>query len=198
VVLGRAALVLVVLASPALSLYGRAADGVAHVVDLDGRVVDPLKTSAAARGTVVVFVRTDCPIANRLLPAIERLRAAYEPKGVTFWLVFVDPSEPVAAIRKHLLSFDQHSNAVRDSRHELVKLTGATRTPEAAVYVPDGPRVRLVYRGRIDNKFVDVGRARPAATSHDLQDILDVVLSGRTTATPRITQPVGCIIADLE
>lgn len=168
-----------------------------NVLDLQGRATDPLDIAGGMRATVLVFTRTDCPIANRLLPVVERLRAAYEPRRVRFWLVFVDPSEPAAAIRTHLTEFDQHSTAIRDPRHELVKMIGATRTPEAAVFVHDGPRSRLVYRGRIDNKFVDVGRTRRRATSHDLQDALEAALAGQTGG-PRITQAVGCIIADLE
>ena len=63
------------------------------------------------------------------MPAIERLRADYEPRGVRFWLVFVDPSESVAAIRTHLNTYDQHASAIRDPRHELVRMTGATPRP---------------------------------------------------------------------
>jgi hypothetical protein len=167
-------------------------------VDLSGRAIDPLDMAGGTRATVLVFTRTDCPIANRLLPTVERLRAAYEPKSVRFWLVFVDPSEPPAAIQQHLTAFGQHSTAIRDPRHVLVKMTGATRTPEAAVFVQEGPKRRLVYRGRIDNRYVDVGRARPTPSSHDLQDALDAALAGGISGPPRITQPVGCIIADLE
>jgi Redoxin len=182
----------------ALPSIALARDRLSTVVDLDGHRVDPLAAAAARGGTVLVFVRTDCPIANRLLPTVERLRAAYEPKGVRFWLVFVDPAEPVAAIRTHLTTYDQHATAIRDPRHELVKMIGATRTPEAAVFVQDGSRSRLVYRGRIDNRYVDVGRMRPKATSHDLQNALDAALAGSVSGPPRITQPIGCIIADLE
>ena len=146
-------------------------------VDLNGRSTNPLDSGGGMRATVLLFTRTDCPIANRLMPAIERLRAGYEPRGVRFWLVFVDPSESVAAIRTHLNTYDQHASAIRDPRHELVRMTGATRTPEAAVFVHEGPRSRLIYRGRIDNRYVDIGRSRPKATSHDLQDAIDSALA---------------------
>jgi hypothetical protein len=198
VALRRTALALALVIFSTVPLGARPDAGPTSVIDLSGRATDPLDVAGGMRATVLVFTRTDCPIANQLLPAVERLRAAYEPRRVRFWLVYVDPSEPVAAIRTHLASFDQHATAVRDPHHELVKMTGATRTPEAAVFVHDGPRSRLVYRGRIDNKYVEVGRARPRATSHDLQNALDAALSGDSGGPPRITQPVGCIIADLE
>jgi hypothetical protein len=188
--LGALALAVLPAAGP-LSAQGRSG------VDLSGRATNPLDITGGTRATVLIFTRTDCPIANRLLPTVERLRAAYEPKSIRFWLVFVDPSEPAAAIRQHLTAFDQHSTAIRDPRHELVKMTGATRTPEAAVFIHEGPASRLVYRGRIDNRYIDVGRARPKPSSHD-QDALDAALAGEVSGPPRITQPVGCIIADLE
>ncbi len=149
------------------------------------------------RATVLLFMRTDCPIANRFAPTIERLRASYEPRGIRFWLVFVDPAQSGSEIRAHLTAFAHESRALRDPHHALVTMTGATRTPEAAVFVHDGPAPRLVYRGRIDNRYVDVARARPRPTTRDLQEALDDVLGGTISSTTRITQPIGCVIADL-
>ena len=73
----------------------------------------------------------------------------------------------------------------------LVKFSGATITPEAAVYA--GGRVQ--YRGRIDDRFVDFGVDRPAAIEHDLQDAIAAILAGKPVAQPE-TQAVGCYIAD--
>ena len=47
------------------------------VTDLDGRSVQPLaRLDGAARGAVFVFTRSDCPIANRYAPDLERLQQA--------------------------------------------------------------------------------------------------------------------------
>jgi hypothetical protein len=67
-------------------------------------------------------------------------------------------------------------------------------TPEAAVYTPDH---RLVYRGRIDDWYVDFGKPRAAPTTHDLEDALEAVLGGRPVADARTTA-VGCFIGDLK
>ena len=73
---------------------------------------------------------------------------------------------------------------------------GMTVTPEAAVFVahPSGPR--MVYRGRIDDRAVDFGRARPEPRTRDLADVLDALTAGRTLI-PRTTTAVGCVIAGL-
>jgi hypothetical protein len=54
---------------------------------------------------------------------------------------------------------------------------------------------KVVYRGRIDDRYVDLGLERPAATTHDLGDALEAVMTGKPVAHPT-TQAVGCYIAD--
>jgi len=178
-----------------LTLAG--ADGQSlDLLTLDGRRVDPFHV-ASARATVFVFTRIDCPISNRFAPTIERLRREFEPRGIRFWLVYVDPAEAPAAIRAHLTEYDQHATALRDPRHTLVEFSGVTITPEAAVYTSGGDRrPRLVYRGRIDDRYVEFGRARPRPSTHDLRDALEASLAGRAVM-PQATSAVGCIIADL-
>jgi hypothetical protein len=166
------------------------------VQTLDGKSIDPFNSGHSARATVFIFVRTDCPIANRFAPTVERLRREFAPRGVDFWLVFIDPAETAGMIRAHLTEYDLHAAALRDPRHTLVALAGATITPEAAVYVSGKGTPRLAYRGRIDDRFVDFGLARPQPSKHDLQQALEAVLAGRTVM-PQTTPAVGCIIADL-
>jgi hypothetical protein len=166
------------------------------VLSLDGRHIDPFRVTPASRATVFVFTRTDCPISNRFAPTIEQLRREFEPRGVRFWLVFVDPAEPAAAIRAHLTEYGQQASAVRDPRHTLVEFSGATITPEAAVYVSGDGAARLAYRGRIDDRYVDFGRARPQPLKRDLREALEALLAGRAVV-PQTTQAIGCIIADL-
>jgi hypothetical protein len=174
----------------------RAADPSLDLRDLDGKSIDPFHSAPSVRATVFVFTRTDCPIANRFEPTVEQLRAEFEPRGVRFWLVFVDPAEAPAAIRAHLTEYGQHATALRDPRHTLVAFSGATATPEAAVYVGGEGAPRLIYRGRIDDRYVDFGRARPQPSKHDLEQALEALLGGREVM-PRTTLAVGCVIADL-
>jgi hypothetical protein len=165
------------------------------VLDLEGRPVDPLASPGPA--VVLVFVRTDCPIANRYAPEIRRLHERFAGRGVDFWLVYPDRRESTDAVRDHLRAFDLPARAVRDPGHVLVKRAGARITPEAAVFVPGGGAPRLVYHGRIDDRYPELGRMRPAPTTSDLEDVLEAVLAGRPV--PRDAAPaVGCFLADVE
>lgn len=160
----------------------------APLVDLDGRPADPLADGAAA--TVFLFVRTDCPISNRYAPEVRRLWEEHAPQGAAFYLVYPDPTEPVAEIRRSTEDFGYPFPALRDPEHRLVARTGATVTPEAAVFDADG---RMVYRGRIDDRWASLGRPRAAPTKRDLDEVLAALAAGERLV-PRTTRAVGCFI----
>ena len=156
--------------------------------DLEGRDVAPL---ADGQPTVLLFVRTDCPISNRYTPTIQTLLERYDGR-VKFYSVFVAPREDAASVRAHMREFKLETSPLLDPDHRLVALTGSTVTPEAAVFDARG---KLAYRGRIDNRFVSLGKARPRATVHDLADAIDAVLRRVPVARPRVPA-VGCYIRD--
>ena len=135
--------------------------------------MDPLRAEQGVRATALIFIRTDCPVANQAAPEIERVRALYADRGVRFWLVYVDPQEPADRIQAHGREYGLRAPAIRDPDHALVRRAGVHVTPEAAVYVFDGDQPRLTYRGRIDDRVVELGRQRPRATRFDLRDALE-------------------------
>jgi len=81
-----------------------------------------------------------------------------------------------------------------DKRHQVVRATGATQTPQAVVVGPEG---RILYSGRIDNRYAALGRARRKATETDLREALEEILAGREVSVPR-TKTVGCYIPPLK
>jgi cytochrome oxidase Cu insertion factor (SCO1/SenC/PrrC family) len=163
-----------------------------RLLDLDDQPFD-LWAPGRAAITVVLFMRTDCPISNQCAPEIRRLYDIYHARGVEFFLVYVDPSEPADAIRRHLLEFEYPCRGLRDPQHTLVAYCHATTTPEAVVFGKDHS---VIYQGRVDDRYADLGRGRAEPTSHDLADAIEATIQGRPVANPR-TKPVGCVIADL-
>jgi hypothetical protein len=164
------------------------------LLDLEGRAVQPL-ANAAAKGLLFLFVGTECPISNRYALELRRLREAFAPRGIEFRMVYTDPAAPVEALRRHLREYGLPEDALRDPQRALVKLAGAKVTPEAALFVPGAGEARLVYHGRIDDRFVAFGQMRPAPTTHELEDAISAVLTGKPV--PRATAPaIGCAIPD--
>jgi len=143
--------------------------------------------------SVLIFISADCPVSNRYAPEIQRLYKEFAPKGVRFTLVYPNLIDDTGATERHTKDYGLPSIVERDPAHTLVKKAHATVTPEAVVF---DSKDRIVYRGRIDDRFVELGRERPAATKHDLQNALNAVLAGRRV-NPAKTQAVGCFIADM-
>ena len=150
-----------------------------------------LLVAQADRPTVLVFTTTDCPIANRYAPEIQRLATKFAGK-FKFVLVYPVPSDSPAMIRAHVQKFGYSIETQRDVDQKLVKLTGVTVTPEVAVM--NGAQV--LYRGRIDDRYVELGKDRPQPTKRDLEAALDALVAGKPVTT-RETRAVGCILSDL-
>jgi hypothetical protein len=144
---------------------------------------------------VLFFVTNDCPISNAYAPEIARICSEYAAKGADCSLVYVDPGLTDQAAREHAKAYG-HGEYPRivDRKHELVKMTGVTITPEVAVVNDAG---KVVYRGRIDNSFAALGQARRSPTNRDLREALDATLAGKP-APHAETKALGCYIPDLK
>jgi len=162
-----------------------------RVFNLAGDLVDPFRTTNSS-ATVFIFVATDCPISNRYAPEVRRIHAEFTPRRAAFWLVYPDRDTTAAAIQKHLKDYGYSIDALRDPEHSLVKLAGAKVTPEAVVFDRDG---RRVYRGRIDDLYVDLGKERSGPTRRDLQEALSALLAGKPVPAAT-TRAIGCYIAE--
>ena len=147
-------------------------------------------TAAATAPTVFVFTTTDCPIANRYAPEIQRLARKFG--GVRFVMIYPVASDTPELIDAHRRKFAYTIDFMRDETHELVKKTGVTVTPEVAV-MKEG---RLLYRGRIDDRYADFGKDRPQPTVRDLERSLDAIMNGRPVPVAE-TRAIGCILSDL-
>lgn len=141
--------------------------------------------------TVYVFTTTDCPISNRYAPEIQRLAAKFTDTA-KFILVYPVPTDTPSMIEAHRRTFAYQMPFVRDVRQELVRKTGVTVTPEVAV-MSGG---RLLYRGRIDDRYIEFGKDRAAPSRHDLEAALEAAIAGKPIAQKE-TRAIGCFISDL-
>lgn len=159
--------------------------------DVAGRPIE-LFGAGSSKAVALIFVRTDCPISNRYAPEIERLYQAYG-KQVAFYAVYPDSQESAEAIQRHRTEYKFTVPALRDPNHALVKLAKARVTPEAAIFSARG---ELLYRGRIDNRYVTLSKMMNRATQADMENALQAVLAGRRVKEA-VTPAIGCSLADI-
>jgi len=144
------------------------------------------------KAVVWLFVRSDCPISNRYAPEIERLYEKYSGQGVDFRLVYPEAGLTDADMGKHRKEYGYAIPGLLDPRHQYVARAHVHVTPEAAVFIGG----QLIYSGRIDDWYADIGKARREAAHHDLEEVLAAVVAGKTVH-PRETKAIGCTIENL-
>src|SRR3954466_10794100 len=101
---------------------------------------------AGKRAVVIFFTTTECPLSNGYIPEMNRLQKEYAARNVAFYAVEVDPTLADRDVRKHAKDFEIAYPVLIDKQQTLVRLTGATATPEVAVLSNKGA---VLYLGRI-------------------------------------------------
>lgn len=166
--------------------------GIGYVQTVEGRQMRIASNSA--KGTVLFFIAVDCPIANRFAPEIARIAAEFSKKGFEFARIYPDPSVNADAVRKHGKDYSLNAiAAIIDAKHYIVNKVRPKVTPEAAIVGKDG---RLLYRGRIDDSYMDHGRFTESPSRRDLREALADILAGRAVRLKNVPA-VGCDISEL-
>ena len=143
------------------------------------------------RPTVMVFVGRTCPISNRYAPVLERLYHRFKDR-VAFQLIYPAGRDTPEEITQHLREYGLSWTPQSDPDHRRVALAGVSITPEAAVFDANG---HLAYRGRIDDRWINFGRSRPAPTQNDLAKAIESIVRGQRPKVTR-TKAVGCYISE--
>lgn len=138
---------------------------------------------------VVVFTTLDCPVAQRYLPKLKELEAAYRDRGVQFLGINVGSNDPLVEVAYQAISADWPFPVGKDFDGQVVSALGVERVPQVVVLDRDR---KLRYRGRIDSQY-RVGGVQPNAGREDLQEALDDVLADREVSVAE-TPVDGCRI----
>jgi peroxiredoxin len=143
-----------------------------------------------ARAVALFFIAAECPISNRYAPEINRIVADYATRGVAFYGVHSDQDVGAEASRRHARDYGFDFPVLLDPAQTLANQTGVTLTPTAVILSPAG---ELLYRGRIDNRYLDFGKYRDAGIRPDLRLALDAVIAGKPVAE-KYTKSIGCAL----
>jgi hypothetical protein len=161
--------------------------------NLDGQPVTRL-ADPDTQAVVLFFVASDCPISNRYFPELQRLESKFAAQHIAFWFVYPNAGEAPETVRQHQAAFGSEPHTLLDLHQRLVALTRVKVTPESAILVPEHANtevLRTVYHGRIDDRYLDIGKERPVATRHDLERAILEVLQHRAVQPPDASA-VGC------
>jgi peroxiredoxin len=140
------------------------------------------------KAIVLFFLNTECPVSNHYAPEYTRLAKTFGNRNVAFYGVHPDPDVTPEAARKHAGEYKLTFPILMDPKQVLTSTVGIRVTPEAVVLSPRG---KVLYRGRIDNRYALDGKRRDEPTVRDLEAALEAVLAGK--APPRAqTKAFGC------
>lgn len=155
--------------------------------DVDGRDAT-LDDWSNKKAVILFFVGAECPVSNGYSPLMQRLADKYAPNGVACWAVHCDPTIDAESAAAHSQEYALKFRVVLDPAQTLAEPAGVRVTPEAVVVSPAG---KVLYRGRIDDRYSSDGRRRDVPRVNDLEDALEAVLAG---GEPKVSQTVsfGC------
>jgi peroxiredoxin len=141
------------------------------------------------KAIVVVFVGTQCPLANLYFPELAEMQKRYSAKGVQFLAINSNDQDSFADVVAHASERKLPFPVLKDAEQRAADAFGARRTPE--VFLLDGSRT-IRYRGRIDDQYgYTYRRATPTRT--ELKDALEELLAGKPITTPE-SECQGCLI----
>ena len=157
------------------------------IVDIDG-TTHHLGRESSARAVGVIFLSIDCPISNGYLPEMNAIHTAMYGKGVRLYGVISSRHVSYQQIREFREKYSIKFPLIGDQSQRLQSSFEATHTPHAFVLDRKG---REAYRGRIDNRYSEVGRnSRKAGQRYFLMAIARTLHD--QSVLLRETEPVGC------
>ena len=173
-----------------------AAPGAGEHVDLIGVRVSDVEghqhrigvSMGKVHPVALVFLDTACPVATRYIPVLNELYETARTHGVALYGVLSNPDIGWRESADFADRFDIEFPVIFDSAGDLaVRLEPRVMSESFVVSTAN----RVVYRGRVDDRFAAVGRLRTRIASHDLRKVIGSIASGEQPE-PYETEAVGC------
>jgi len=138
-----------------------------------------------SKGTVLIFIATQCPVSNGYNERMEKLAQDFKARGINVVGINANSTESAADVKDHAAKNNLTFTILKDNGNKVADMLGAARTPEA--YFLDAGN-KLLYHGRIDNS-----RDITQVNSSELRDALEAALAGKPV--PKATaNAFGCSI----
>jgi peroxiredoxin len=144
-----------------------------------------LASLKGSKGTVIIFMATQCPVSNAYNERMQKLYADYSARGVNVVGINSNVRELAAEVKEHAAEKGLKFTILKDTGNQIADRFDAQYTPEAYLLDASG---KLVYHGRIDNS-----RNGDSITATDLRDAVESVLAGKPVEKPEV-KGFGCTI----
>lgn len=150
-----------------------------------GGTAHTLASLRGSKGTVLIFIATQCPVSNGYNERMEKLAQDFKARGINVVGINANSTESAADVKDHAAKNNLTFTILKDNGNKVADTLGATRTPEA--YFLDASN-KLLYHGRIDNS-----RDVTQVNSSELRDALEATLAGKPVAKAT-ANAFGCSI----
>ncbi len=139
---------------------------------------------------LIVFVLPDCPVCRSMVPYLKTLHRTYSQQGVHIVGYVPGNHFTQTAVDSFVTVYKIPFPVTVDTTQSITQSFGVWVVPQGVIVDENNA---VVYRGRINDLYVALGKRRPEPTIHDVADRLDLLLRG-TDIPFDTTIPVGCLL----
>lgn len=143
--------------------------------------------------TVYVFLHDECKISQFFTPELTRLYEKYKSQHVGFVGYFPNTSSTAERIAAFGSDYELSFPLQEDYQKTQTRKYGITVTPEVALW--DHRTGWQIYRGRIDDSYVRVGKRKTHPQNHDLEAMIESWVQKDSPQLIVQTQAIGCFIS---
>jgi peroxiredoxin len=143
----------------------------------------------SAKGVVLMFIATQCPVSNAYNERMVALERDYAEKGFVFIGINSNKQESVEEIKEHAAKHGFRFPILKDHKNVIADKLQASVTPE--IFVLNGS-LEVLYHGGIDDS-----QREARVTVKSLRVALDEILAGKPVTSPT-SKAFGCTIKRID
>lgn len=153
--------------------------------------IDSNSSEFEGRYTVYFFLLDECKICKEYGPELNDFHDEYGSDQIQFVGVFPNFASKKENIDNFKEKYNINFELKTDYFKKLSKKLDAQVLPEVFVY--DNENDTVIYRGRIDDRYVSIAQRRRIIKQFDLKEVLHNISQGKEINSYR-TEAVGCLI----
>lgn len=144
---------------------------------------------------VYIFLGEECVISQHYTLQLRTLHKTFGDERIEFKGFFPNANSTMETITAFKEKYQVPFDLKLDKAQLQMMKFGVEVTPEVVVFQPATQQV--LYQGRIDNTYFQIGKRRRVTTTYELKDALTAI-QNNTEITVKKTEVIGCFITPLD